>query len=143
MSHLLTPSHIMVWTGYFLRRWWSLMTNAISWIFIMLAHWNNSLQVDKLFHLKTLTGLQAHRSLLLRCEFETQSGDTTLWDKVCQWLATGRFFSSGTLVSSTNKNDRHDITEILLKMALNTINHTPMFANLIKMNNLIKSAVIC
>jgi hypothetical protein len=28
----------------------------------------------------------------------------------------------GTLVSSTNKNDCHDIAEILLKVALNTIN---------------------
>jgi hypothetical protein len=28
-----------------------------------------------------------------------------------------------TLVSSTNKTDRHDITVILLKVALNTINH--------------------
>jgi len=27
-------------------------------------------------------------------------------------------------VSSTNKTDRHDITEILLKVALNTINQT-------------------
>ena len=34
---------------------------------------------------------------------------------------TGRWFSLGTLVSSTNKTDRHDITEILLKVALNTI----------------------
>ena len=31
-------------------------------------------------------------------------------------------FSSGTLVSSTNKTDCHNITEILLKVALNTIN---------------------
>jgi hypothetical protein len=32
----------------------------------------------------------------------------------------------GTLVSSTNKTDRHDITEILLKVTLNTITlHTP------------------
>jgi hypothetical protein len=31
------------------------------------------------------------------------------------------WFSPGTLVSSTNKTDRHDITEILLKVALNTI----------------------
>jgi hypothetical protein len=30
----------------------------------------------------------------------------------------------GTLVSSTNNTDRHDITEILLKVALNTI-HQP------------------
>ena len=31
-------------------------------------------------------------------------------------------FSPGSPVSSTNKTDRHDITEILLKVALNTIN---------------------
>jgi hypothetical protein len=31
----------------------------------------------------------------------------------------------GTPVSSTNKTYSHDITEILLKMALNTINHHP------------------
>jgi hypothetical protein len=49
---------------------------------------------------------------------------TTLCDKVCQWLATGRWFSSGPPVSSTNKTDRHDITEILLKVALNTIKQT-------------------
>jgi hypothetical protein len=30
---------------------------------------------------------------------------------VCQWLATGRWFSPGTLISSTNKADSHDITE--------------------------------
>jgi hypothetical protein len=35
----------------------------------------------------------------------------------------GSFFP-GPPVSSTNKPDRHDITEILLKMALNTINQT-------------------
>ena len=42
-------------------------------------------------------------------------------DKVCHWLATGRWFSPGTPVSSTNKTDRHDIAKILLKIALNTI----------------------
>ena len=47
--------------------------------------------------------------------------DTTLCDKVCQWLATGRWFSPGTSVSSTIKTDCHDIAEILLKVALNTI----------------------
>jgi hypothetical protein len=31
-------------------------------------------------------------------------------------------FSLGTPVSSTNKTDHHDITEMLLKVALNTIN---------------------
>jgi hypothetical protein len=41
---------------------------------------------------------------------------TTLCDQVCQWLATG------PPVSSTNKTYRHDITEILLKAELNTMN---------------------
>ena len=41
--------------------------------------------------------------------------------KVCQWLAAGRLFSPGTTVSSTNKTDNHDITELLLNVALNTI----------------------
>jgi hypothetical protein len=34
---------------------------------------------------------------------------------------TGRWFSAGPLVSSTNKTDHHDKIEILLKVALNTI----------------------
>jgi hypothetical protein len=46
---------------------------------------------------------------------------TTLRDKVCQWLETGWWFSLGPPVSSTNKTDCHDITEIWLKVALNTI----------------------
>jgi len=52
------------------------------------------------------------------------TGYTTLWDKVGQWLAAGRWFSPSTLVSSINKTDKHDITEILLKVALNTITLT-------------------
>jgi hypothetical protein len=36
----------------------------------------------------------------------------------------GMWFSPGTLLSSTNKTDHHDITEILLKVALNTISLT-------------------
>jgi hypothetical protein len=40
-----------------------------------------------------------------------------------QWLAISRWFSAGTPVFSTNKSDRRDITEILLKVTLNTITH--------------------
>jgi hypothetical protein len=49
---------------------------------------------------------------------------TTLCDKVCQWLVTGRWFSPGPPVPSTNKTDCRDITEILLKVVLNTIKRT-------------------
>ena len=53
--------------------------------------------------------------------------DTTLCNKVCRWLATRQMFFPGTLVSSTNKTDGHDIpvTKILLKVALNIINQPP------------------
>ena len=47
--------------------------------------------------------------------------DTTLCDKVFQ---AGQWFSQSTLISSTNKSDCHDITEILLNMALNNITIT-------------------
>ena len=43
-------------------------------------------------------------------------------DKVYQLLAHGWWFSPGTLASSTTKTGRHDIAEILLKVALYTIN---------------------
>jgi hypothetical protein len=39
-------------------------------------------------------------------------------DKVYQLLAYGRWFSPGTPASSTTKTGRHDIAEILLKVAL-------------------------
>ena len=46
--------------------------------------------------------------------------NTTLYDKVCLWLVTDQWFSP---VSSTNKTDHRDITEILLKVVMNTINY--------------------
>jgi hypothetical protein len=63
---------------------------------------------------------ESHR--LSTVKVELVNFTTSLCDKVCQWLARDRWFSPGTPVSSTNKIDRHDITEILLKVALNTIN---------------------
>ena len=62
------------------------------------------------------------------CEFESYScrgvRNTTLGDKVCQWLSTGQWFYPGTPVSSTNKTECHDISEILLKVGSNTITIT-------------------
>jgi hypothetical protein len=48
--------------------------------------------------------------------------------KVYQLLAHGRWFSLGTPASSTTKTGCHDIAEILLKVALNTINQIKYFA---------------
>jgi hypothetical protein len=43
-------------------------------------------------------------------------------------------FSPGPPVFSTNKIDRRDITEILLKVALSTINQTNKHIQLLKKN---------
>ena len=51
----------------------------------------------------------------------------TLCDKVCHWLVADPWFSPGTLISSTNETDRHDITEILLKVTLHTITPNPFY----------------
>jgi hypothetical protein len=59
-------------------------------------------------------------TLWVRIPFRRGVLDTIICDKVCHWLAA----DPGTPVSFTNKNDRHDITEIFLKVVLNTITLT-------------------
>jgi predicted secreted protein len=53
------------------------------------------------------------RSLFVLLSFDLRFTDSDCW------------FSPGTPVSSTNKTDRHDIAEILLKVVLNTITLIP------------------
>ena len=67
--------------------------------------------------------------LMLWVRISIRARCTTICDKVCQWLMTGRWFSRGLAVSSTNKADRHDITEILLKVVLNTTKQTKKHTN--------------
>jgi len=52
-------------------------------------------------------------------------------DKVYQLLAHGRWFSPGTTASFTTKTGRHDIAEILLKVALNTKNQIKSNQNVV------------
>jgi hypothetical protein len=70
--------------------------------------------------------ISAHRlsPLMLWVRISIRTRCTTLCDKVCQWLAADWCFFPGSPVSSTKYTDRHDITEILLKVALNTIKQT-------------------
>ena len=51
---------------------------------------------------------------------------------------TGRWFSPETLVSITNKTEHHDVTEILLKVALNII-ALPLTVMIIKYTQLNKN----
>ena len=52
---------------------------------------------------------------------ENTSNQKVISDNKDQWLRAGPSFSQCTLVSSTNKTDRHDIAKILLKVVLNTL----------------------
>jgi hypothetical protein len=62
-----------------------------------------------------------------RCELNVNPHIQYASDKVYQLLAHGRWFSLGTPASSTTKTGRHDIAEILLKVALNTKNQINRF----------------
>jgi hypothetical protein len=60
------------------------------------------------------------------CEFESQSGRGVqhyVIKFVSDLRQVGGFFP-GTPISPTNKTGRHDITDILLNVALNTIKQT-------------------
>ena len=77
-------------------------------------------------------------TLWVRIPVEWGVLDATLCDKVCQWLATGRWISPGTPVSSINKTDRHDIAEILLKVAIDIINQ-PLTATVFYNGDILRS----
>jgi hypothetical protein len=62
-------------------------------------------------------------------------------DKVYQLLAQGRWFSPSTPASSTTKTDRHDIAEILLKVALNTKIQIQIHSNDININLMYKMCI--
>jgi hypothetical protein len=73
--------------------------------------------------LRTHTSLSPIRHGFAPCFVNYKKGCTRLAsDKVNQLLAHGQWFSRGIPASSTTKTGRHDIAEILLKVALNTNN---------------------
>ena len=58
------------------------------------------------------------------CAISAYQFESRSWRGVQHYVikfVSGRWFSPGPPVSSTNKTGRHDITEILLKMALDPI----------------------
>jgi hypothetical protein len=95
---------------------------------IVIVHWGEGLG-DWCFSCSTSYGSSIYNYLCNQClspltlwvqiPFMRGMHDTILCDDVCQWLAEGRCFSTRTPVSFTNKTDRQDIIEILLKVALN------------------------
>ena len=61
---------------------------------------------------------------------------------IWQWLATGLWFSPGPPVSSTNKTDCHDITEILLKVALTPFTKLDWTANINQVHTCVTSCSV-
>jgi hypothetical protein len=106
--------------SYFLPRF------EVIWITITLFNCKN-LDIRKFVFTKLFIHLQTNKQLWVCIPLGQGVSDTTLCDKVCQWLVTCRWFSPGTLVSSTNKTDCEDVTDIFLKVTLNTINLTSMY----------------
>jgi hypothetical protein len=62
--------------------------------------------------------------LALKYQITKQALKHQMTNQALKHQMTCRWFSPGTPVSSTNKTDQHDITEILMKVALNTIKQT-------------------
>jgi hypothetical protein len=84
-------------------------------------------RVRKLDYLTTHTNLSPILHVLAPDLCKLQKGCTRLAAanaKAYQFLAHGRWFSQGTPASYTSKNGCHNLAEILLKMALNTKNHS-------------------
>jgi len=118
-----TTKYLLTYTGMFLRN--RIRYNKI-YVILRIVNQNGGRRGrDRMVVVFTVQSLPITTK---SWEFEPRSWqgllDTTLCDKVCQWLETGGWFSPSPPVSSTNKTDRHDITEILLKVALNTIKQT-------------------
>ena len=107
-------------------------TSTLSWNVIVLANRNvNSLGHIILIPSRTPLSYgswiynylcnQCLSPLMLWVRISIRARCTTLCDNVCHWLATTWWFSPGPPVFSTNRTDRHDITEILLKVLLITM----------------------
>ena len=116
--HLYTNDNTVIRSG------WSLATRAcvscLCWSLVLKTYWPWSYSSWIYSYLCN----QCISPLMLWVRISTRARCTTLYDKVNQWLAAGRWFSLGPPVCTTSKTDRHDMAEMLLKVALNTIKQT-------------------
>jgi hypothetical protein len=75
-------------------------------IYLLFSYQTGYIMWHSLYHSETI-GIELILILIILLVF--------MGGMASQWLATGHRFSPGTQVSSTNKTDCHDITEVLLK----------------------------
>jgi hypothetical protein len=86
---------------------------------------------------------QCLSSLMLWVRISIRAMCTTLCDKVCQWLTTGRWFFPVPRFPPPIKTDRHDITEILLKVASNAIKQTNNIIMIMTRNAVFDCHTVC
>jgi hypothetical protein len=97
------------------------MDKSLTYTFVVLTMWEGSScsrSYGSWIYNYLCNQCQSPLTLWVRIPLRQSVLNTTLCDKVCHWLAAGRWFSS------ISKIDHNDITEILLKVALNTITLT-------------------
>jgi hypothetical protein len=117
-----TSGNILLGTGIEYWRLHCLWTWFIRYIYYWNLHFLNNVIINK-----TKVLLPQAYVTLADYYLAFQSFDfVRTWWRLFQVykLRMLNWFSPGTSVSFTNKTDRHDITEILLKVALNTITIT-------------------
>ena len=119
--------------------WLTFHTSSLSVIITFLMFWLVNFWISHYYFFTwSSTILWNYYSMLTTPQnFQSRRGalDTTLCDKVCQWLAAGLWFSPCSPVSFTNK------PEILLKVALNTITLTPLKTDIWNLNRKWKTFV--
>ena len=97
----------------------------ISWWSVLQAEENKSThrKLPALCNLRLFSSVHFLQWIVNRCVSDTSSAVTIITGShdLRQWLVAGWSFSPNTTVSQTNKPDRYDITETLLKVALNII----------------------
>ena len=91
--HIFLNQYYAIWSNI-------INNNDINWLFL---YWSR--------HKISVSAKGGPIQLMLRVRIPLMARCTTLCDKVCQWLTTGWWYSPGTLVSSTNKTDHHDIND--------------------------------
>ena len=105
-----TSMKVIIWTqsSLYKHTYGSYITIWLSWAVVIVIAWQLDLQLPMLSVPITTAGVSSN---LVRGKVHS-----------IQHYVTGRWFSPGTTDSSTNKTDRHDVTDLLLKVGFNTIN---------------------
>ena len=121
-SWSLTTSNIEV--SFFPSLKYKMLNDRVAWrIDFALQQWTSSA-------IAIANTISVYEPVLPKCWREGRGRDPdhgevySLQHYMIKWLAAGRWFTPGNAVTSTNKTDRHDIADILLTVALNTITIT-------------------